>query len=97
MNNAVMIDEKDNVIVAIEPIAAGDQVFCTTPSGAPIQLTAVDDITIYHKIAIRELAPGDKIVKYGEHIGEAACPIHVGQHVHTHNVASVRENLDSLS
>ena len=34
-----------------------------------------------------------EVVKYGEHIGLAACDIHVGEHVHVHNVQNHRENL----
>ena len=36
---------------------------------------------------------GTEVVKYGEHIGLAACDIHVGEHVHVHNVQNHRENL----
>ncbi|MGO0943743.1 hypothetical protein ACTPD5_21350, partial [Clostridioides difficile] len=41
-----------------------------------------DDITIYHKLAIKDMAKGDKVTKYGEHIGEANQEIKSGQHVH---------------
>ena len=94
MRNAVIIDPKDNVGVAIEPIAKGDTITYRSASGEDCFLTAATDITIYHKFALTEILQGEKIVKYGEHIGEASCDIHVGEHVHVHNVASVRENLD---
>ncbi|MGO0916531.1 hypothetical protein ACTPEM_26265, partial [Clostridioides difficile] len=29
-------------------------------------ITALDDITIYHKLAIKDMAKGDKVTKYGE-------------------------------
>ena len=42
----------------------------------------------------RKDIPADApIVKYGEHIGHAARDIKQGEHVHEHNVKSVRENL----
>ena len=44
-------------------------------------------------IAIKEMPKGTEVVKYGEHIGLAACDIHVGEHVHVHNVQNHRENL----
>ena len=42
---------------------------------------------------IKEMPKGTEVVKYGEHIGLAACDIHVGEHVHVHNVQNHRENL----
>lgn len=51
------------------------------------------DVPMYHKVAIKEMPKGTEVVKYGEHIGLAACDIHVGEHVHVHNVQNHRENL----
>lgn len=93
MLNAMMIDEKDNVAVAIEPISKGD-VVCYLCGGAEKQLTAQTDITIYHKVAVQAIAKGEPIVKYGEHIGVATSDIAVGEHVHVHNVEGHRENLE---
>ncbi len=94
MRNAMIIDGKDNVAVAIEPIAKGDTV--TYLSGdQEISLTAAQDITIYHKLAVRDIAKDEPIVKYGEHIGVAACDIKAGEHVHVHNVGSHREDLEA--
>ena len=53
-------------------------------------------------VAIEKINAGDEIIwrdrngdvqKIGEHIGLAACDIHVGEHVHVHNVQNHRENL----
>jgi altronate dehydratase small subunit len=93
MRNAMIIDSKDDVAVAIEPVKKGDTVTYTV-NGEEKSLTALQDITIYHKLAIRDIAKGTPISKYGEHIGIAACNIKAGEHVHVHNVASHRENLD---
>lgn len=93
MLNAMIIDEKDNVAVAIEPIAKGDTV-CYMCGGEQKQLTAKTDITIYHKLAVRKIAAGEPVVKYGEHIGIATCDIEPGEHVHVHNVEGHRENLE---
>ena len=93
MRNAMIIDSKDNVAVAIEPIRAGDTV--TYPCGGKeVQLAARQDITIYHKLAVRDIAAGEPVVKYGEHIGVAVCDIKAGEHVHVHNVEGRRENLE---
>lgn len=94
MQNALIIDGKDNVVVAIEPILKGDTVTYIF-DGQEKSLPALEDITIYHKLAIREIAKGEPVVKYGEHIGAAICDIKAGEHVHVHNVESRRENLQA--
>ena len=93
MSNAIIISPADDVAVAIEPIAAGEAV-----DYGPAQAEAFcarEDIPIYHKVAVRDLAAGQKICKYGEHIGEALYASARGSHVHVHNVGSVREDLDN--
>ena len=90
--NAIIIDAKDNVAVAIEPIQKGDTAEFTH-GGEVKSVVALDDITIYHKLAICHIAKGEPVVKYGEHIGLAARDIQPGEHVHEHNVESHRENL----
>ena len=93
MRNAMIIDPQDNVAVAIEPIAKGETVTYVC-NGEDVTLTAAQDITIYHKLATRDIKAGEPIVKYGQHIGVAGCDIKTGEHVHVHNVTSHRENLD---
>ena len=92
MLNAMIVEPKDNVIVAIEPIKKGDTYMC---EGAEKTLTAMEDITIYHKLAACDIAKGEPISKYGEHIGLAARDIKMGEHVHCHNLEEHRENLDA--
>ena len=46
-----------------------------------------------HKYAIRPIAPGENVIKYGMPIGHAKVKIAPGEHVHTHNLAS---NLSGL-
>ena len=94
MQNAMIIDGRDNVIVAIEAISKGDPVTYLL-DGAEKTLTALEDITIYHKLASCDIPKGEPIVKYGEHIGLAARDIKQGEHVHTHNLEEHRENLEA--
>ena len=95
MINALMIDEKDTVAVAIEPIEKGHEVCVKMKDGSLKTMKALDVVPIYHKIAVAEMQKGTPVIKYGEHIGIAACDINVGNHTHTHNVESHRENLDN--
>ncbi len=95
MLNAMIVEAaKDNVIVAIEPITKGDKVVYNC-AGQEMTLTALEDVTIYHKLAACDIAKGEPIVKYGEHIGLAARDIKAGEHVHCHNLEEHRENLDA--
>ena len=93
MRNAMIIDPRDNVAVAIEPIAKGERAIYVC-EGKEVSLPVLEDITIYHKLAVRGIPKGEPVVKYGEHIGIASCDIKAGEHVHVHNVESHRENLE---
>ena len=94
MRNAMIIDPQDNVAVAIEPIAKGETATYVCES-KEFSLPVLEDITIYHKLAACDIAKGQPIVKYGEHIGLAARDIKAGEHVHCHNLEEHRENLDA--
>ena len=94
MRNAMIIDAKDNVAVAIEPIAKGDNAVYVC-EGREVSLPALEDITIYHKLATRDIAKGEPVGKYGEHIGVASSDIKAGEHVHVHNVEGHREDLEA--
>ncbi|MBO5775720.1 MAG: altronate dehydratase, partial [Kiritimatiellae bacterium] len=40
-----------------------------------------------HKYAVRAIAVGEQVIKYGMPIGKATADIVVGEHVHVHNMA----------
>lgn len=44
------------------------------------------DLKNGHKYALRSIAEGEPVIKYGFPIGFAAAPIRPGEHVHTHNL-----------
>ena len=92
--SGMIVEPVDNVVVAIEPVKKGETVTYMC-AGEEKRLTAAEDITIYHKLAACDIAKGQPIVKYGEHIGLAARDIKAGEHVHCHNLEEHRENLDS--
>ena len=41
-----------------------------------------------HKYALRPIAAGENVIKYGMPIGHATRDIAAGEHVHTHNLAT---------
>lgn len=83
--NAVVIDQRDNVAVATYQLEAGAEARYPMPDGTLASVTVTDDIPLFHKIALVDIPKGEKIVKYGEFIGVATTDIKRGQHVHTHN------------
>jgi len=67
----------DAVVIARSTVLPGTEV-------APGVL-AVERIPAGHKVAVRALAPGEEIRRYGQIIGFATAPILPGGHVHTQN------------
>ncbi len=53
-----------------------------------VTLTGAGEIPAGHKLALRDIAAGECVIKYGQVIGRAKEPIPAGAWVHTHNVAS---------
>jgi altronate hydrolase len=55
--------------------------------GAPVadNVRSVDRVPAGHKVAVRAIAKGEAIRRYGQIIGFASAQISPGQHVHTHN------------
>lgn len=65
--------------------------------GNGMKLIELKDNIIYgHKVAIKSIKKGEKILKYGLAIGVATADIFVGDHVHIHNVESTRGRGDLL-
>jgi hypothetical protein len=86
MTAALLVDPIDTVAVCLADVAADGRVKLSDGR----EIIATMAVPRGHKIAIRKHAAGGSIIKYGASIGEAAVPIAVGEHVHTHNVASDR-------
>jgi altronate dehydratase small subunit len=87
--NAIIIDESDNVATTLRDLAKGEEV--RIGLGEEIRvIVAEDDIPFGHKVAVRAITAAEEIIKYGAVIGAASRPIGAGQHVHVHNVESLR-------
>ena len=52
------------------------------------EMVACSSVTLGHKLACEALNNGDSILKYGAIIGHATRDIAMGEHVHSHNLAS---------
>ena len=74
----------DNIAVVTATAEAG----CELCAGDGTTIRLRDRLEVGHKVAIREIAAGEKIVKFGCPIGSATRAIRSGEHVHTHNLKS---------
>ena len=90
--NLFRIDEKDSVAVALKTIATGE-----TNKVGDIEVTANEEIKTGHKIALKNIASGEPVIKYGCMIGEAAQEIQKGDWVHTHNLISHADDARSYT
>jgi altronate dehydratase small subunit len=87
--SAVVISEQDSVATATRHISAGEKIAVSIGSKA-IELSVKDNIKFLHKFALKDIRKGENVLKYGGVIGEATRDISRGEHVHTHNVRSLR-------
>lgn len=85
-------DKADNVgVVVVEGLTAGTEMLgVVTHDDSDFRLTAKADIPIGHKVALKELAEGDTVIKYGADIGRMTGSAETGGHVHTQNLKTKR-------
>lgn len=86
---ALVMKAIDNVATATEEIVAGSDIMVSI-DGKTLNIHVIDGIPFGHKVAIRDIAVDEKIIKYGEVIGTASANIRIGQHTHVHNLGGVR-------
>jgi altronate hydrolase len=80
-NSAIHLHPADNIAVARVTLSPGSEL---RVNGS--RLTVREAVPPGHKVALRPIAIGENLVRYGQVMGRARSPIEPGQHVHTHNV-----------
>ncbi len=88
--------ENDSVGVAVEDLKPKDKAkgrFLDT--NKEIEIGILEDVPLGHKIALKDIKSGETIFEYGEKIGIATRNIKQGEHVHVHNIKSLRWGGDS--
>jgi altronate hydrolase len=73
----------DNIAVAARDLQAGANV-----QAGGRQITLIDALQLGHKVALRPIAQGQRVYKYGQTIGFASRAIEPGSTVHTHNLTA---------
>jgi len=80
----------DGVAVATRDLSPGrvEGGFLAGPGSATVELT--EAVPLGHKFALRDIPAGAEVIEYGVCIAVAGKAITAGQHVHVHNLRSVR-------
>ncbi len=88
MQDIIKINQEDNVAVALRPIARGE-----TLTVGDVSVTVLEEIPQGHKVALKPVKAGEKVVKYGFCIGFAKEDIEAGGWVHVHNLKTALGDL----
>lgn len=83
---ALVLDQKDNVAVALADLAAGDSCLVAEDGGKKYEVTVIENIPFGHKFALKDLAKDEGVFKYGEEIGKMKQGIQRGGWIHNHNM-----------
>lgn len=78
-------------VVVVEGLKANQEITgWVMKEDETITVTINDDIPIGHKLALKDFAEGDTVIKYNTDIGKVVAPIKKGEHLHVHNVKTKR-------
>jgi (2R)-sulfolactate sulfo-lyase subunit alpha len=92
MIHFVLHDADDSVaVVVVEGVKAGTAMTgWVMDDDRTVNLPARQDIPIGHKVALKDMAVGDTVIKYGIDMGKVVAPIQSDQHTHVHNIKTKR-------
>lgn len=88
--DAIRINAADNVAIALRDLGADDEI---TVGAQHIRVRG--SIPVGHKIALGDLAAGERAIKYGFPIGIATAAIKTGDWIHSHNLATSLSGVDA--
>lgn len=87
--SALVLHKSDNVATAVRPLSGGDSIDVAIADSV-VNMELRQPVPFGHKFALRDIGLGERIIKYGETIGQATADIRKGEHVHVHNVEGLR-------
>ena len=92
MIHFVLHDARDTVaVVVVEGVKAGTAMTgWVMDDDRMINVQALQDIPIGHKVALADIATGDTVLKYGIDMGKVVAPIKKGEHAHVQNIKTKR-------
>jgi len=94
MLRAIVLNPRDNVAVLLGTGAPADVCSLQGAQEGTVRLQMA--IPYGHKVAIRAMDKGEAVVKYGEVVGRTTVQVNPGEHVHVHNVESLRGRGDKI-
>jgi hypothetical protein len=83
-SRAFQIQPQDNVATMLDDASGAVQVVGAQPQ----EIQLLENISRGHKIALRDIAANEAVIKFGVRIGHATQAIKRGAWVHLHNLAS---------
>lgn len=89
---AIVLHPADDVAVLVAAVKAGDDV-AVRGAREGLRLVAGATLVSGHKLALRDCEAGCDIRKYGEVIGRLTAPVAAGDHIHVHNLRSLRGHI----
>lgn len=87
----ILLHTKDNVATALTDLKKGEQVNASLDD-ISMDVVLREDVAFGHKYALRDVAKGEKVIKYGMPIGKTLTDIRAGEWVHVHNCRSQRDS-----
>jgi altronate hydrolase len=89
----LLLDPRDDVAVALRALECGERL----DRGDGTELVVLGQIPRSHKVALRDLAAGSVVRKYGWPIGSLSLPVKAGEHVHEHNLCTLLAGVEGYS
>ncbi len=78
-------------VIVVEDVQAGQELTgWVMDTDETITVTALDAIPLGHKIALKDHAEGETVIKYENDIGRTIAPVKTGEHLHVHNAKTKR-------
>lgn len=75
----IRLHANDNVVIALSDLAEGSKL-------NEFDVTLLSYVPRGHKVAVKNIAKGDNVIRYGQIIGQATQAIVLGEHVHVQNM-----------
>jgi (2R)-sulfolactate sulfo-lyase subunit alpha len=88
----IVHDKHDTVgVVVVEDVQPGMELEgWVMETDETIKVKALDAVPLGHKVALKDLAEGETVLKYGAEIGRAVKAIKKGGHAHVQNMKTKR-------
>ena len=78
-------------VVVVEGLKANQEITgWVMKEDKTVTIKILSDIPIGHKVALKDFAEGDTVIKYNTGIGKVVAAIKKGEHAHVHNIKTKR-------